>query len=357
MKTMQEDEADFFEAGSSSEEESEDAFKIEVAETVYFEVVVTCARSSHCIRITGSVFFLFVSMLLQALLSTSLVPAIAQNQLAPKTHSGIGNANTTLWYYRNVFRMWDHEHSDTSVDLSHDKGEHSWAYWVCNGKDWSWYADIIDDYKSYAQQFEIGFLPTIANGRLFGIVAIVLWLALIVREFNSILEYALLVFMPASPVGTCFRRSADGASASLVAMPKSVKLLVVLVVIVRITINISLGYHGVMFLAYTEALKDFILNSIALGFIFDIDELVFAVFLAKSKKRHLRAIETVEVSTPRCVNQVLDLYWEIIGLVLLVVMVVLGYMFALHDFATKLREKGYCEVCHRYVKNEATCDL
>merc|ERR1711971_1420071 len=102
----------------------------------------------------------------------------------------------------------------------------------------------------------------------------------------------------------------------------------------------------------TQTLPEFILNSVALGFIFDIDEMVYAAFTAKSKKRYLRAIGSVDVKTPEWLNRNLDLYWELLGVLQLIVLVIMAYVIYLNDFATELRNKAFCTVCKDFVRDE-----
>merc|ERR1711907_542590 len=108
--------------------------------------------------------------------------------------------------------------------------------------------------------------------------------ALVVQEFRLIFDYAMLLGLPTSPASRCYVKG------KLVALPAWVKGAVAVVVLVRLFINVTLGRHGAIFLCYTMNLQDFIMNSLALGFIYTLDEMVYDIFIHKRKKKLLDSI-------------------------------------------------------------------
>merc|ERR1712196_752004 len=61
--------------------------------------------------------------------------------------------------------------------------------------------------------------------------------------------------------------------------------IVVCLAAARLVIALSIAYQGAWFLLYSENLKDIVLNSLALGFIYDIDENLFAAFVPLTRQK------------------------------------------------------------------------
>jgi len=310
-------------------DEPEGLLHIKVAESVYFDFVFTCSKHTEWLPKATSLFFVGLSIIIQLLLSKVLLGAITSDAVSAKVATSDGNR----------FEQWRNE-LDSGGEMS---GDHAWAYWACNGQDWSWQQSVIADYQAYTQQ-----VLGISSGRFFGIVAISLWMAFIVREYKDVVTYAQLMTLPECLAGKeCYydEENMKIDKTNLYGLPCWVKFVVLLVAVCRLVICSFLGYYGVQFLAYTESLKDFVLNSIALGFILDIDELVFSVFIEGHKKRFLGGISDVTLQPSRWVVIVQDKYSGMIGFACTVILVCLAYVFVLNTFATNLKFNAYCELC------------
>ena len=92
-----------------------------------------------------------------------------------------------------------------------------------------------------------------------------------------------------------------------------VRLLAMMVIVsIRLCISISLLGVGVYWLLRTTSIQDIILNAAALGFVLDLDELVFVTMLTKTVKTVVRSIEfDVSWSWPRqwCIERRAVLGW------------------------------------------------
>merc|ERR1719482_810586 len=87
-----------------------------------------------------------------------------------------------------IFQNWHHGEGQ---QLDHQT---PWAYWACNGDDWTWQESQIGPMKDYMQPWFTSKMPA---GLLFGTLALLLWAAHILKEFRSIGNYVLLAGMPA----------------------------------------------------------------------------------------------------------------------------------------------------------------
>lgn len=152
-------------------------------------------------------------------------------------------------------------------------------------------------------------------GYLFGGIALLLWMGYQVMELKSIMNYLQLLFLPsgADPASAGNSRNAcwpkenakaegkhytynrEEGSGHLVSLNLPGKIVVVFVTIARLFICYKLTIYGAQFLCYTSSLKDFLLNSVALVFVYDIDELFFTVFLSSRKQRRIATLEPPRV--------------------------------------------------------------
>lgn len=314
------------------EDEAAGMMDIALQESTYDYLVVSgCVpgkRRAVCTALLLSV--ITASFIL--VLSGFLISEFAVDNLKPLVD---GDAGNELEFWR------DGDGSGNGAIDSHTEEHRAWASWACEGMDWSFFASALDDYGTYTTPFAS---TPISKGRLFGIVALVLWSALIIKEFTMIVRFACLLLLPTCGGGQSACVVRDGRP-TIEALPCWVKLAAGCMVVVRLAIIMVLGINGLKFLAYTENLKDFVLNSLALGFIFDLDEMVFATFVSPKHQQQLRDIGSVRVSAGPLLAAGDETHSEQISLCALVLIVAAAYFFYLDGFATQLREKAFCSVC------------
>lgn len=153
------------------------------------------------------------------------------------------------------------------------------AQWVCNGESFSWEESVADDLSKYSSEGTLLF-HRLTRGLMFGTVAIAIWAAAIVDNFRHWIHFTTLLLV---------RGQTSLFAWSFHANPL-LKIFIAIFSIARLFNIVIIGWEGIKFLAYTDNLKDFILNSVALGFIYDLPGVMFSAFCSTHEK-HL--VETV----------------------------------------------------------------
>lgn len=335
---VEESDDSLIDGGSSSDGESDgegekgSIIKVDIAESVYFEFVVTCCRNTGWVRKGSSLFLLALAIGLGMMFVTIMIPAISDDPIKPLYDAPDTFADSDMEGHVNAFSIFKDDN-----EFHQDR-----AYWTCNRETWNFLENVLNDDKDYTSRPKSLF-NTVSRGRLFGFVSMFLWLALIVKEIKDIMEYSMLLCLPTGPAGQCYNRGRDGAS--IEALPAWVKVIIVAVIIFRLVINAYAGYWGTIWLAHTTTLGDFILNSLALGFIYELDEFIYAIFTAKSQKRHLSAVGSVPIATAGWVHCVLDRFKAVLDVGLVVVLVAVANHYILAKFATHLRKDVFCAAC------------
>eukprot|EP00811_Abedinium_folium_P037079 NODE_9728_length_1402_cov_15.537255.p1 GENE.NODE_9728_length_1402_cov_15.537255~~NODE_9728_length_1402_cov_15.537255.p1 ORF type:complete len:314 (-),score=55.25 NODE_9728_length_1402_cov_15.537255:291-1232(-) len=310
-------------------------------QSIYGYIIVSgCLSGIRKTNIVTSLVLVFFHVVLVLSFSMYLVSEIAGNQLTSITGDG------------------KHKHTNSFYDWAHNDGaqlsqNRTWASWACAGEDWSYQSSILGKYKEYSDPVS-GYLP-LSKGRVFGIVAIILWTAVLLQECRAIINYSLYLCLPTSSVvrsGFMDRK----AQSEVRCLPLWVKFMVGFLVVVRIMVIVILGLNGLKFLSHTDNLKDFILNSIALGFIFNLDEMIFSSFVNYRHQLVLADLEPIKVRVKPCVFCFIDQYSEMAGVLLLAIVVVLTYIILLGPFATQLRVQAFCAVCRDLPQSMDKCN-
>lgn len=132
-----------------------------------------------------------------------------------------------------------------------------------------------------------------SKGELFGLLSLMLWSATIVQAFRAVLASAavLIAKPPNLSASVIDKLTEDEAAcwdcANRIASSVVVQCWVVMITCGRVFIIGSLWWYGGQFLSHTDNLKDFILNSVALGFVVDVPVLFFNAFAGNRQKAHL----------------------------------------------------------------------
>jgi len=88
---------------------------------------------------------------------------------------------------------------------------------------------------------------------------------------------------------------------AVVGMTSGLRAFLLLIIIVpKLLICCGITYTGVKFLVYTDNLLDLVLNAVALGFIVEIDELIYAGVIGFEKPRLFNNIQPLQVKVGRC---------------------------------------------------------
>lgn len=243
-------------------------------------------RTFHC----GCMFVLAVFVLvLQFIFAGWMIKSIAKNEYAEKLH------------VHDYNQFWEWRKNDKDGNQTSYEGE-TWAHWACKGSDWSWEESKIDDYKKYNQDIPFWPLATIdKNGNLmpvharkgivFGVVAIFLWSASVVKALRSIAAYIMLM-LPSTEVVEM-----SASSPRHLPVCKGTKGLTFVFGLLRTLAICLLWLYGAKFLAYTDNLKDFILNTVALQFVIDIPDIIFMTMASNVDKQALEKFQdTMNIS-------------------------------------------------------------
>jgi len=247
----------------------EDAVCLSLTESVYCEVLFAWVNYKYG-RIFKSMTALVLCLIIQTCMACVMLPAFVQDDIKSKVQSENYDG-------QNRFKVWASD-PDAGAEETENK---TWAQWVCLGDDWSWPAKEVETAETYTKTF----LGT-NYGMFFGTLAILLWFGFITKELQGIWSYALFTSLPCDDLCTWLRqgRADPGRDTANAKLGIVLKLNAVVVVIARLVICFHLGYYGMRFLSYTTDLKDFVLNSVALGFIYEIDEIFFSISVTSRTK-------------------------------------------------------------------------
>lgn len=319
------------------DEEDEDMYEVLMEESLYSDIVVSTLRLEKGKMRLGmwlqSLTVLLVFMIVEVGLVFFLVPLIA-----PGLHkSGIyGKAfykasNTSP---ETVNLYFDYAEGGDGMEKHVPKGMEAFAQpeteaqWACKGDIWSWVETQLSDMKEYASP--VG--PFSLGGRVFGTLALGLWSLLIMKEFRAIMEFLCLLMLEDESGLEGY--SYSKGSYELHSLTCKTRVVLLLVAVYRTVLNVFIGYYGARFLASTETCKDFILNSIALGFIYDLDEMFFSVLLPSKQISAVRNVEPIvlnDTKVPKCFMFVLT-HMGFIAIIVTIIFVVLLQKFYLAPF-------------------------
>lgn len=144
----------------------------------------------------------------------------------------------------------------------------------------------------------VGSIETAKDGGVYLCVLVVLcWLISSILEVDQATRFGLALHSLVKPGGQTLivneKTDEDGnGQLHLQSISRARFVLLLLVLIIpRVIISVVLTYVGVVFLVVTTDMGDLILNALALAFITDIDDLLFAAFAARHIKTVMREIE------------------------------------------------------------------
>jgi len=200
---------------------------------------------------------------------------------------------------RNVFEKWS---GDTPESVRER---------VCNETIWSMQTDVVDEASKYFEELCLaGLCFQESAGFLCGVACIVVWLGFCAKEFFYTVEFLSLLMLPRPTKdssrhsnrrkakgeddywawGTQYVDSLRGTQVRrhIRALDPCCKVIVCIVGLLRLSIVCVLAYYGAKFLTYTTSVRDFVLNSVSLVFVFELDKLAFQVLVSKKKQQVLQ---------------------------------------------------------------------
>eukprot|EP00929_Paragymnodinium_shiwhaense_P089432 TRINITY_DN4957_c0_g1_i1.p1 TRINITY_DN4957_c0_g1~~TRINITY_DN4957_c0_g1_i1.p1 ORF type:complete len:649 (+),score=114.35 TRINITY_DN4957_c0_g1_i1:49-1995(+) len=153
---------------------------------------------------------------------------------------------------------------------------------VCNQTEWSYQSAAYGDVDSYTADWSYSSDDGLTvPGYFLAVLALLLWISACFQELRTLALQASMLFALPIQHGPGFKKDPENPAGMLlehISRPR--RFMTTLVIILpRAGILAYLCYEGCKMLARTIGLGDLILNSVALLFVMDIDELFFKVIL------------------------------------------------------------------------------
>jgi len=295
---------------------------------VYTSLMLVCAEGDTVEMIYESLVFLLCSSL-QLYTALRMVGAISHDEITPMTDV----LNEQSGESRNLFQEFGTDEGGTCY-----RGNRG-TFWSCTNQEWSWQAAMLQQMGEYAD-FDTGFR--------FGCFALFLWSGKIVKELRSICNYGILMFMDVEEPCLLYDRSSD--QLHFRALPVIGTFVVLVVCGVRLAVTAILGFYGFRFLAHTQTLPDFVLNCVALDFVFDLDETFFNVFCSTRTIHMVRRLQSPQwhPSLHSKVNIILLLerVLVVLGMVAMTTAAVYIWLIPFHYSYTALAYSKICPASH-----------
>lgn len=352
--------------------DAQDKRVILLNESIYTDIVVTCARGYRWETLNSCIVF-FGCAFVQLWLSIFMLDILSRDPLNSLFTAGVDwpdpTADTTMLFgnpappaplppayssanfLRNMRTEADN-HCFAGVTIT---------WWQCNNIEWGYHADQMSNMHMYASYLPQTFGGLgVRMGVFFGVIALLLFAGYQVVELRSICNYCHFLLLP-SDCPMYYRYSRTSDKGYLEGLPVWVKGVVVAVVILRLAILCCLTYYGATWLCRTTVVGNFILNSVALNFFFEIDELCFKVFLSHQKQHRVARMEAPDISRLICnyrgpgssarlrflaFSELTSLSEMLaLGLVLAITIFFVLHPGGLHDFANDYSDKAYRVLC------------
>jgi hypothetical protein len=163
-----------------------------------------------------------------------------------------------------------------------------------------------DDVKDFGADSET--MGSMSQGYVFGVAALFLWSCAIIKEFRAIMDFLLILSVdPETQVPESIKNAdpnyrdilywKDSKGGNHVySLTCAAKIMIVGLAIYRICLNVVTAHYGALWLSKTTALEDYILNSLALAFIYEIDEFFFGIVLTKGKQSTVKTMDPITIS-------------------------------------------------------------
>lgn len=263
---------------------------------------------------------LLVSMYVQYVIGSFIAPLISLDEYAEKLDvEGEGNLfvrwrNSPLRGAKPVMTLPGETHGDLA----------------CSERQWSWEEDVIDDIGKYRRKMTFLMMFPIGSGHFVGIVTLSLWVCTAVAQLRAWGGFLLLAFLPeflTEEAVAAIEESHKAGGAMMDFSRHRAKICIVLVGIGRGMLIADVAYNGVLFLAMSDNLKDFILNSVALAFVFELPQLLYKAFAMTTLMDDLQTIRShfedkrVRLKVPNFLVYALGPFCMMIGAVVFI----LGY--------------------------------
>eukprot|EP00929_Paragymnodinium_shiwhaense_P123915 TRINITY_DN9841_c0_g1_i2.p1 TRINITY_DN9841_c0_g1~~TRINITY_DN9841_c0_g1_i2.p1 ORF type:complete len:786 (+),score=171.57 TRINITY_DN9841_c0_g1_i2:172-2529(+) len=312
-------------------EEENDAFEYPLEESIWETAFMMFLRFENGETPWGAVDKIIMAMTVFVNLAVqALFVAIIERDMLDNPYTS-DNILTMLQWRANE------GHRDKHVDPSGT----TLIQRLCSQSLWSHEQDEYDQMADY--------LNKPMHGKVLSGLAMVLWIICVMKEYARVVDMSTAVWslktITNDEAGVMKIKNAEGDERFNVVgiSVQSRFLCMFFVVLPRAMIALSLAIWGSQYLAETVDLGDIILNSMALAFVMDIDEMLYNVFATHRLKKASQKWEAIPCGNRRRLPG--DLYLvdliRYIMTVLVVVLCIVGFLLPFEDHV-KAAEQALC---------------
>jgi len=194
-------------------------------------------------------------------------------------------------YYGQVFKSYD-----------------AWASKLCGSADRAWNSELelmtteFELAHKYRQAKEGGSKSGVGTPvfQTFVIIILLIWWMSIFTEWREIIDWWVVVlFLPIEQPGVPgYHRQSDD-HLEVTALPLYLKVYTFLLnILPRTCIGIAVAFVGTDFLIGSDSYMDLILNSVALTFLIQIDEMLYLALMSQHEKEDIDTCGSIEVQNP-----------------------------------------------------------
>jgi hypothetical protein len=159
--------------------------------------------------------------------------------------------------------------------------------------------ETADKYDPYENKQAI---PTLMY-ETFLLLVLIIWWLIVIGELRQVLAWW-MVFLWIPSEKTVVEQTADSIKILGVSVTHKV-IVFIMVIIPRTIIIVGLSYIGTDFLIIADSYSDLILNSVALGFLIEVDDMLFAAVTSSRTKENINKLQPLESQhscSPCCVS-------------------------------------------------------
>eukprot|EP00441_Pelagodinium_beii_P000553 CAMPEP_0197681880 /NCGR_PEP_ID=MMETSP1338-20131121/95617_1 /TAXON_ID=43686 ORGANISM="Pelagodinium beii, Strain RCC1491" /NCGR_SAMPLE_ID=MMETSP1338 /ASSEMBLY_ACC=CAM_ASM_000754 /LENGTH=289 /DNA_ID=CAMNT_0043263279 /DNA_START=153 /DNA_END=1022 /DNA_ORIENTATION=- len=131
----------------------------------------------------------------------------------------------------------------------------------------------------------------------FVVIILMIWWMSVFTEWRDLIDWwVILLFIPIEKPGVSAYHRAHDDHLEVTAMPINVKAFTILLnLLPRTLVGVTVAFVGTDFLITSDSYLDLILNSVALAFLIEIDEMLFAALMSQHEKEDIEICGSIEV--------------------------------------------------------------
>eukprot|EP00427_Karlodinium_veneficum_P018542 CAMPEP_0169122286 /NCGR_PEP_ID=MMETSP1015-20121227/33138_1 /TAXON_ID=342587 /ORGANISM="Karlodinium micrum, Strain CCMP2283" /LENGTH=559 /DNA_ID=CAMNT_0009185481 /DNA_START=41 /DNA_END=1720 /DNA_ORIENTATION=- len=134
---------------------------------------------------------------------------------------------------------------------------------------------------------------TTTQYEVFLLLVLIIWWLAVIQEMRAVMSWWIVLLTVSSQGGSVLKE--DDESLEILSVSWCHKLLILFFInLPRTVIIVVLGYIGTEFLIVADSYTDLILNSVALGFLIEVDEMLFAGVTSEGTKKTMGKLDTLK---------------------------------------------------------------